>query len=277
MDKTVLPSALESKSDIAEKDSAIRSLIDDDHRNVEARRRLRTEHVKDIEQILTVGRRAYGEWVAGETASLEHRLTATPNGDQATETRRLRQTMEVDRLISTARLDTSTVVVNGRPMPKTDRHAIEYAEKAEKAFIGRDAAEAQTYARASVELGGDARHILLAAEAEIYPDRKSALDELDTLEITAWTFEADVSADTADAMHNAATAAKAIGDDPSPYRAKMSELSIHAKSAAMLRSKKQGTKYVEPAGLRSIERSASEQYNPPTHRHTAADPRDGDA
>ena len=195
------------KSDIAEKGSAIRSLIDDDFRTDKARRRLRTEYVRSMEQDFAASRLALRERIVEDTADLERRLTAVPDGDQATETRRLRQASEIDRHIATARLDSSTVVVDGTPMPKTDRHAIEYAEKAEKAFAGRDYITAQTYAKVSVELGGDGQRVLQAAEDEIYPDRAKARDELADLEVAESTFDADVGADHVFALEGAVRAA----------------------------------------------------------------------
>ena len=126
---------------------------------------------------------------------LERRLIAVPDGDQATETRRLRQANEIDRHIATARSDPSTVVVDGKTMTKTKQAAIEYAKKAEAALAGRDYTAAQTYAKVSVELGGVGHHVLQAAEAEIYPDRAKARDELADLKVAELTFDADVGAD----------------------------------------------------------------------------------
>ncbi len=247
----------ELKADMAKLNGAIAGVASRDDLPAEYRRRIRTESIKETQRLAADASNAFAEWAAAASADARKRYHSDPVASAADETRRLRLEMQTTRLIEAARLSderTGPRVLTGGGRPVASPSAHDLAAKAEEAWLDGRYDDAQMYATASTTLGGPPRaaevHRLAQTQLDLdSATRRQAMKDLAEVAAGERAFARDANAALAQALQNAAAAAKAIGDDEREYLKAANGPSRVAKMAAYADSLSTGEAYASPEGV----------------------------
>lgn len=214
------------------------------HLPLEHRQAVRRDETYNARQALEQGRQQMREWADQVSAEAKRRLNRDDLDTPAAETRRLRNELEVQRLIA-----------SGKDMPR--KTADDLLERARQAYLDGKEDQAWTLATAANTLSpGNVRsaQVIKAVEEDRVmrdPAKASALRELADVDVVVDLFDRDAGAAMSRALQYSASLAKDLGEPIAVQRAR-EEASLEgrrAKLATFLQSQASGTSYQEPEGV----------------------------
>lgn len=199
-----------------------------DFEPVEQKRAKRDAAVAIIRRHIGEAERAFNEWAGLQRADAERVMATAPGvGSAAEETRRLRDDMEVDRLVAAG-------LASGAPLNR----AKQLAAEAEQAYmrVPGDYERAVVLARAASTLspgaGDDIRGLAQTQIDLADPAKAAAHRTLATLKLDIGTFTRDANRLVAQAFESAAEHAASLGDDPREFTRTAAQASLAHKVAA---------------------------------------------
>ena len=222
--------------------SEMRVLLAMDEVSVEHRSRRRRENTAAVRGVREQAKAALAAWAKAEAAEARKRLAANDLGTPAEEMRRNTVELRIGRLVEQARARGEERALAG-----------DYARRADQAYSLGNLDEAETYARASQELGQEplAREVLALVAYDRTaedPAKARALQSLGDIDVVTAAFHRDVSGAYSAALQASGALGQTLGETATEEVSEAASASIEAKMAAAITSMHNGTPYKAPDG-----------------------------